>query len=253
MTGQRIWVNGLEGTSGLVPDEGFFFGRGVFETMHVTKRALFLQEHLARLTEGASRLGIKRSLTAGEVEQVISDHSLSDCALKVTITPENIVITTRPVPYGKELLKSGVTVMMGAGRRNACSRITGAKTTSYADSLLEREQATLAGCTEAILLDTDGFLAEGSASNLFFAVDGILCTPAVSCGILPGIIRSFVMKNFPVREERFMPEDLMRADECFLTNSLMGILGIREMQNRRTWPIGPLTRLVQDAYLQEIS
>ncbi len=251
MTEPRIWVNGQEGAAGLIPDEGFFFGRAVFETISVTNRPLFLAEHLKRLAEGASRIGIRRSLSEGEVNEWIAGQDLRDCALKITLSQENTVYTVRANPYGEAMERDGIIAVVGAGRRNACSLLAGIKTASYAENLLERERAAEMGCQEALLLNTEGWLAEGSATNLFFVLDGILCTPSSDCGILPGIVRSFMLERFPVQEGQYALNDLLRAEECFLTNSLMGVMGIRELRDHRKWPVGPVTSRLQVAYRKE--
>lgn len=248
MTVQRIWVNGREGTRGLEPDEGFFFGRGVFETIHVTNRALFLEEHLERMDNGACFLGIKRQITRETVEKLITGNGIGNCALKITLTSANTVMTTRPLPYEEALCETGISAMMGISRRNADSRLVSIKSTAYAENLLEREAAAAQGCREAILLNGDGFLAEGSASNLFFVREGVLFTPSADCGLLPGIVRAFVIRGFPVREGRFLLSDLLEADEVFLTNSLMGVMGVSELTSLQQWKIGPHTRAVQDEY-----
>lgn len=248
MMEHRMWVNGNEDAQGLVPDEGFFFGRGVFETIHVTNRALFLSEHLQRLNSGARSLGINRQLACETVEALIAKYEIWKCAMKIALSPANVVVSTRPVPYDDALRVSGIRTMMGSTCRNASSRLVSIKSTAYVENLLEREDAAAYGCREAILCNTDGFLSEGSASNLFFVRDGIFFTPSADCGLLPGIVRAFVIRCFPVREAQFTMRDLLGADEVFLTSSLMGVIGVTELLNHRQWEIGPCTRLAQDAY-----
>ena len=119
---------------------------------------------------------------------------------------------------------------------------------SYAANHLERERASNAGCLEAILLNTDNCLAEGSASNLFFVRNGVVCTPSVACGLLPGIVRMFVLSALPVEEGMYDLDALTSADEVFVTNSLMGVMGVRELAGHTHWKIGPVARRLQALY-----
>ncbi|HVJ48464.1 aminotransferase class IV, partial [Desulfitobacterium sp.] len=98
------------------------------------------------------------------------------------------------------------------------------------------------GALEGICLNSQGYIAEGSMSNLFFILNGILYTPALSSGCLPGTRRFMVLEcarslGIPYQEGEFLPRLLEQAQEIFLTNALMGILPVKQIEN---WPI--LTR-----------
>ncbi len=244
----RLWVNGSESISQLVPDEGLFFGRGVFETIRVGETPWFLRAHLNRLSEGAAVMGIPMELTEEAVLAFVGREQIRNCAMKITLTPRNQMMTTRPMPYCEETLAKGLRVMLGEGRRNPYSLLVGVKTTAYAENILERERSVACGCTDAILCNVNGMLAEGTATNLFWVHNGVLHTPATSCGLLPGIVRGFVLDHFDVVEGSYPLDALLEADEAFLTNSLMGIAGIRELLGHRTYPIGPVTGQVREAY-----
>ena len=224
----------------------------------------FFWKRMVRLAEGAKSVGIRRQVTSSDVTSLVEANNLENCALKVTLTQDNVVFTARPVPYGKSHRTDGIRVAMGAGCRNERSLLAGCKSSSYAENLLERERAGRWGCSDAILLDTQGRLSEGSATNLFFVKDGEIFTPSLSCGPLPGIVRKFLMDHVPVREGAFNLEDLLNATEWCLTNSLMGIHGVRELiacdprggdspNTLGTWEIGPVTRRMQAFYLKETS
>jgi 4-amino-4-deoxychorismate lyase len=81
-----------------------------------------------------------------------------------------------------------------------------------------------------MFLNVHNELAEGSVSNIFFVKDNQLYTPDISCGLLDGIIRGWVMENFNVYTGRFTIEDMEKADECFITNSVMGIMRVNEIE-----------------------
>ena len=248
MAQQRLWINGKEGTDGLLPDEGLFFGRGVFETIRIGLTPWFLPEHIARLNHGAAALGLSRHIETTVLSRFVTDNALHDCALRVSLTAENLILSTRPVPYTQAEREAGIRVTMGLGRRNPFDPLVGLKTMSYAANQLERERASDAGCREAILLNTENYLAEGSASNLFFVRNGVVCTPSVACGLLPGIVRMFVLSALPVEEGLYGLDALTSADEVFLTNSLMGVMGVRELAGCAQWDIGPVARRLQALY-----
>lgn len=272
MGGQRIWINGVEGESGLLPDEGVFFGRGVFETIRIGATPWFLEAHMGRLSQGAESIGIVCPFGAADVEAFFSQHTITDCAVRITLTPRNWIVSTRPLPYDTEKLLTGLRVCIGETRRNAKGRIAHVKSTCYLESLLEREIASKRGFQEAILLNTDGVLAEGCASNLFFVKADRVYTPADDCGLLPGILREWVLQTLrssqeepvcqPSIQDSFYPmtsvqcgyytiEDLLTADEVFLTNSLMGIAGVRELMydgETMNWEPGPVTRMLKSHY-----
>ncbi len=248
MAEQRLWINGKEGTDGLLPDEGLFFGRGVFETIRIGTSPWFLPEHVARLNHGAAALGLASRVETQSLSRFVTENGLRDCALRVSLTAENLILSVRPVPYTQADRETGVRVMLGAGRRNPFDPLVGLKTMGYASNLLERERAVASGCREAILLNTEGCLAEGSASNLFFVRDGVVHTPSCACGLLPGIVRMFVLSSLPVVEGAYGLGTLISAEEVFVTNSLMGVMGVRELLGHALWPVGPIARRLQTLY-----
>ena len=114
----------------------------------------------------------------------------------------------------------------------------GMKTLSYTDSVLALAEARATGADEALMLDTAGHLSEATASNLFLVARGLLLTPPLSCGALPGITRATVMEiadasGLEVEERTLLPDDLYQADEAFLTSSLRGIMPLAVVEGRR--------------------
>jgi branched-chain amino acid aminotransferase len=103
------------------------------------------------------------------------------------------------------------------------------KSLNFMDNILALTEARSRGANEAILLNGAGFLAEGSITNLFVIQEGIVATPPLEAGALPGIIRGLILELAPaaevgVIERNLTPEDLARASEAFLTNALMGVM-----------------------------
>ena len=129
---------------------------------------------------------------------------------------------------------------------------------NYANSILAKMDALAAGFDEAILLTTNGLVAEGTGENIFRIKDGVLSTPTKSAGVLEGITRDSVIQiakdnGIQFKEEDFLREDIYSADEIFLCGTAANVTPIREVDNRM---IGngsfPITRKIQEAYLGAI-
>lgn len=139
--------------------------------------------------------------------------------------------------------------MLSSIRRNETSPFTFHKTLNYGDNILEKRAAVNAGIDEKIFLNTKGQICEGTVSNIFFVKEKKLYTPTLSCGLLPGILRAYILETYDVEETVLYPEDLVKFDECFLTNSLMGIMPLFQIENvafkERT-----VTNLLRKSYLE---
>jgi len=147
-----------------------------------------------------------------------------------------LVLIKRHHSHPEILYKRGITCAISKKYcRNEKSPLVYIKSMNYLENLLARLEAKKQGCDEAILLNTQGFLASASVSNLFFVKGKTVFTPSVECGILSGITRKAVLEicagyGINVKEGRFRPEDLETADEVFLTNTLMGVMPVREVK-----------------------
>lgn len=214
----------------IVLDEGYQFGLGVFETIAVeNSRPLFLDWHLERMTHSLRELGIRQTVTKRQVTEYLASHRSDRAALKIMVSEENIVFTMRPNPYTAEKAGKGFRLLYSSVYRNETSPLVGHKTMNYGDCLLEKRRAALMGADELIFLNSRGEICEGTVSNIFFVSGGRLFTPPVSCGLLPGIVRRFVMESFSVTEQVLRREDAAKMEECFVTNSLMGIVPVTSL------------------------
>jgi branched-chain amino acid aminotransferase len=256
-------------------DHGLLYGYGLFETMRSYGGSIFrLDRHLARLSHAADTLGIASKLTAFDLEkacyEVLRANNLTEARLRLTVSAGEGDITPNPatcssitvfiaarklVPLPPENYERGYTAVLSSWRRNSQSLLSRLKSTCYLENVLARQEAMTAGADEALLLNERGFVVEGSTTNIFIANGEMLVTPSTESGVLPGITREAVLELaesmgiMPVVRQVEMGE-LLRADEAFLTNSVLEIMPLTRLDDK---PIGsgrpgPLTKRLMSAY-----
>lgn len=213
-------------------DSGFYFGRGLFETMLVKGKPIFLEEHLNRINNGLKTIGIDKRISSEQVLDAIQKLNCRDSVLKLVVTEENTIYTTRKNNYTEKQYKKGFNVNISSIKRNPSSKLTYLKSLNYLENILEHENCTKEGYNEVLFFNIHGKLAEGSISNVFFIKNKKIYTPSVKCGLLNGIIRNFIVDNYDVTEGEFTKESLEEADEIFLTNSIMGVMSVTKICGR---------------------
>ncbi len=134
------------------------------------------------------------------------------------------------------------------------------KTINYAENILARRWASSSGYNEGLFVNTDGHLIEGTVTNLFVFNGESLVTPPLEDGLLPGVVRRAVLElarsnGISAMETSLLPEDLFHSREAFLTNSLLGIMPLVEIEGH---PVGnglpgPLTSSLRSLYLDQLS
>lgn len=216
----------------VILDSGFHFGRGLFETMLVKEEPLFLGEHLERINKGLPILGISKKISEEEVLDAAAKLRCRGSVLKMSVTEKNTLFTARENKYKPEHYSRGFNVGISPVMRNESSPLTYLKSLNYLDNILEHERCVSQGLDEVLFFNSRGVLCEGSVSNVFFIKGGRIFTPAVECGLLGGTVRKFVTESFDVTEGSFGREDLLEADCVFLTNSVMGIMKIAEIDGK---------------------
>ena len=220
-------------------DECYQFGLGAFETIAIEHgHPVFLPRHLARLDRAADFLELTScavrninpdTITAYLNEQEKNVTSLSHCALKIMISNENTIYHIRSNPYVPAQYEKGFVMDFSSVMRNESSPLTYHKTMNYGDCILEKRLAARQGMNERIFQNSKREICEGTVSNIFFVRDQRLFTPKISCGLLPGILREYLCESFPVEETVILPSDLDQYQECFVTNSLMGIMPVKKL------------------------
>lgn len=257
-----VWINGrLFDESDAHIDalgSGVLTGTGVFESMKVLRGQAFARtRHVARLRRSAAVVGV--DVPDGEVlfaavHQVLADSPQSTrvritvFAGRTDLEPSTCVVhaETRPAwaPVAHAVTSPWV--------RNERSVLTGAKTTSYAENLVARNEAVVRGADEALFFDSRGFLSEGSASNVFIEVGGVLCTPSLANGCLAGVTAELVCElvTVDVRSD-LTASDLAGANEAFLTSSTRDVHPLASIDGRELGHLpGPLTQRAIDAFAE---
>lgn len=241
-----------------VLDHGLLYGDGVFEGIRIYNGKIFkLDEHLERLYLGARALRLAVPLDFVEMREAVQSTVAAEgeengyIRLIVTrgkgtlgIDPGRcekasvIIIVSTIQLYPEEYYKKGISVKTASVRQslgtNVDSRI---KSLNYISNIMAKIEANEAGCQEALILNTEGYVAECSADNIFFIKDKALRTPAVFFGALGGITRRTVLDlaeklHIPWEERAVTCFDLYTADECFLTGTGAEIVPVIKIDGR---------------------
>ncbi len=220
----------------ITPDDGFFFGIGVFETIALEQGVpIFFREHLARMMASLERLGLTadpRELVDLARNACQGDAVAGSKVLKLVVTEKNRFATVRANAYNDARRAAGFTCAFSEVCRNETSPLVAMKTLNYGDCILQKRAAAARGIDEPLFLNTKGQVAEGATSNIFAVIQGEVVTPPVSCGLLPGVMRDFALRVTGAKERPLSPEELIQADEVFLTNSLMGAMPVRSIDGQ---------------------
>lgn len=256
------WINGT-----LMPaadarvsvfDHGLLYGDGVFEGIRFYNGGPFrLAAHLRRLADSARALHLVLPYSAAELEravlEVIAAFGAPDgyvCLVatrgegKLGIDPSScrratvFIIADTLALVGDEVRQRGAKLVVAATRSLAPDGLDPrVKSLNYLNRILARIEATQAGADEAVLLNSQGRVSEGTAENIFIVRDGTLSTPPPSDGALAGITRQAVMEvaaalDMPCREHSLTPFDLYAADECFLTGTGAELIPVHSIAGR---------------------
>jgi branched-chain amino acid aminotransferase len=167
-----------------------------------------------------------------------------------------ILIQTKPfTPYEDKLYEEGMTLTVSKSMRSTSCPISCHKTTNLLKSIILKEEAKTKSANEVVILNTDGFIAECVVSNIFIVNNGSVITPSLDTNILPGITRRTILdicndNGIPASEERFTIERLIKADEVFITNSLMEIMPVSRIDDFKIGKVipGNITQQLMSAY-----
>lgn len=242
--------------------EGFQYGYGLFETLKVVDgKIFFIEEHLARLKKGCKALNIGLDYDLKLIQKyaykLIHENNTVFGAIKILYAKNkdgyDLLMTTRKNPYTKERYEKGFKLCFATTKKNPYAKLTYIKSNNYLENILVKAEALKKGYDEGIFLNVHDKISEGTYTNIFFVKNKIIHTPSISCGILEGIMREKIIDlinkwNLTLKIGEFNKEDLLDADEIFLTNSLMELMPVSQLEHK----VFPLSNNLMTKRLQEI-
>ena len=266
-----VWVNGVryEGQSAAkVPatDHGLVVGDGVFEALKVTRAGPFaVQRHLNRLSRSAAAMGLPAPDHAGiraAIEEVLDGRGFDHGRLRITYTggigplsssaaygPPTLVVAAGP----EEPPAAFTSIVTAPWTRNERGALSGVKSTSYAENVRTLAYATRRRATEAIFLNTEGNVCEGTGTNIFVVMDGTIVTPPLSSGPLAGITREVIMEWCDVEERDFTLTEAMVAKEVFITSSLRDVQAVHRWDEIDLGTSHPMTDHIAATFAERSS
>ena len=258
----RCLINGRPGDTLAAGDRGLHYGDGLFETVSVIGgRAPLWSRHMARLAEGGRRLAIPlpdSEMLAKEMRAVVGD--MAAAVVRITVTrgvgprgyaPPAVSMPARivaafPMPApDPHLARDGVCLRVCSLRLSEQPALAGLKHLNRLEQVLARAEWADPAIHEGLLLDVAGRVACATMANVFAVIGGIPVTPSLArCGVA-GVARAEVLATIPAVQVRDLAlEELLRADELFLTSSVRGILPVQAVGDRVFAP-GPVARAMQ--------
>lgn len=268
-TGRVVSLDGAlispEQASVSVFDRGFLYGDAVFEVLRTYGgRPFSLQEHLARLRRSADKvfiaLPVDEATIGREVEAALGAAGNDESYVRIIVTrgsgplsldpdsarhPLRVILVEPVTPPARDLYVRGIALAVVHGRRvTDDTAAAGAKVTNYLPNLLALREAKRRGAQEALFVDAGGHVLEGASSNVFVVAGGRLATPPVAAGILPGITRAHVLAaaaalGIPCDERALSLDELLAADEVFVTSSIRELLSVVRVDERTVGGAAP--------------
>ncbi|HIP17149.1 MAG TPA: branched-chain-amino-acid transaminase [Methanothermococcus okinawensis] len=273
----KIYLNGKfvdkEDAKISVYDHGLLYGDGIFEGIRAYDGVIFkLKEHIDRLYDSAKSILLKIPHSKEEMEKIVVDtvkiNNLRDAYIRLVVTrgigdlgldpekcPEPTVFCIAE-PMKPLLGDNGIRVITSSIRRLPVDVLNPAvKSLNYLNSILAKIQANYAGVDEAFLLDTEGYVAEGTGDNIFVVKNGVIKTPPLSSSVLKGITRDVVIDlakdmGYSILEERLTLHELYVADELFITGTAAELVPVIEIDGRviNNGNIGEITKSLKDEF-----
>ena len=288
-TARYIWMDGrlvnFEDATVHVLTHALHYGTGVFEGIRAYEAAggtavFRLREHIDRMIRSAKAYQMDVGYTAEELveasKEVVRANEFRSAYIRpivflglgaLGLDPRNAKVQAAIITWqwgaylGEEGIRNGIRVKVSSWRRFSHDAFPNAKATgTYINSILAKRDAVADGYDEALMLNSDGAISEGSGENLFLMRDGVIYTPPLSAGCLDGVTRNSVMTllsddGFRVVEKVIHRSDLYYCDELFMTGTAAEVTPVREVDNRSVGPghPGPITRRAQQIYADAYS
>jgi branched-chain amino acid aminotransferase len=257
-------------------DHGFLYGDGIYETMRAYDgRVFMLERHIQRLQRSASLIQLRApspEYISAAIYRTIQENGLNSAYVRVTVSrgrgaigldpalcpePTFVVIAEDFKEYPDKYYREGVKLVLAKTRRNLAGALDPRiKSLNFLNNILAKLEAKEQGAYEAIMLNAEDFLAEGTICNIFFLRDNTLCTPSVEAGVLDGITRELVISlakqnGIPVNEGKFKVEALYGASEVFFTNTTSEVMPVSQVDTVR-YAVGDITKKLRELYRAEV-
>ena len=237
-------------------DMGFLYGFSLFETFLVGEngKAFLLEKHIGRLMNSAHYFGIDVETDFKDiVKEYIAGQNISNKIVRITLTAGNkqkninasLVFTSRENSYTLDKKANGCRLHLSQVRKSESSITIRHKTGNYVENYFLLQKAIKNGFDDALFLNSKGEITETTKANIFFVKGDTLFTPDIGCGLLPGIIRQWIIENSQkCVKGNFYLEDLLNADEVFVCNSAMHIIHVSSI-DKKVFSYGKITKLLQ--------
>ncbi|MBY6038502.1 aminodeoxychorismate lyase [Fictibacillus nanhaiensis] len=236
-------------------DHGFMYGLGAFETFRTYGGFPFLiDEHMDRLNEALNELNISLKLDGSDVIEMVNTlldkNGLEDAYFRLNVSAgagdiglqtdpyeaPNVILFTKPLIQAKRMPEKELIRLKTV--RNTPEGEKRLKSHHYLNSILGKRELTDPIKHEGVFLTKEGYISEGTVSNLFWMRDGKMYTPGLSTGILNGITRKWVIKashelNIPLQTGNYKIDELSKVDEIFLTNSIQEIVPVKQFEHKK--------------------
>lgn len=282
----KVWINGelVDKDKAVVSvfDHGLLYGDGCFEGIRAYNGRVFkLGSHLRRMYQSADKIRLTPAYTSDEIDRAIRDtlrvNGQTDAYIRLIFTrgvgtlglhpfrcptPNTIIITADIQLYPAELYEKGMKVIVAQRPRIPIKCLDPAiKSLNYLNNILAKIEAIDADVLEAIMLNVDGYVAECTGDNIFVINGGRIFTPPKQSGILHGITRQFVMDTvapnlgYAVEEKLMRLEEVLDADEVFLTGTAAEIIGVSQIDEHviGEGKVGTITKSLNDEFRRIIA
>lgn len=251
-------------------DHGLLYGDGIFEGIRVYNGNIFkCKEHIDRLYDSAKSIMLDIGLTKQEMTdamiETVRRNQMKDAYIRLVVSrgvgdlgldprkcskPTIIIIVEELAIFPKEHYETGIRIVTAPTRRNTADALNPKiKSLNYLNNVLVKIEANQAGVSEALMLNAQGYVCEGSGDNIFVIKDRVVYTPPSYLGALEGITRNTIMRlaveeGFTVKEEPFTRHDVYVADEVFLTGTAVEVIAVNEVDGRKIGDgrPGPITK-----------
>ena len=273
---KKVYLNGtilpISQATVSVADQGFLHGISTFTTILAKNGAIVgFDYHLKRISETVKMLGLQIDVTTGELVdgayQVLDANGLTDARMRITLTPgtgkddSTVLITADALAeVNQDFYKHGIKTIVSSFKQTPGDPVYGFKTGCYLTRILARQEAASKKADDAIWFTTDNLLAEACFANIFLVKNGIVLTPPRQTPVLPGFVRQCVLDicrelDLPVEDSTPLDiNDLLSADEVFLTGSCAGIVPVRQIEQHIVGQgePGEITQAIRKNYLAKL-